>query len=185
MKNKYEVKIEIPKNAEVFLDGDTVKIKGQKGNNERTFLNPRIEILKENNFIVVRTKKNGVQNDKVFINTLEAHLKNMFKGVLNGYSAKVKICSGHFPMQVKVEGNFVSIKNFLGEKIPRKANIMLNTKVEVKGDIIEINGIDKEMVSQTAANIEQSTRITNRDRRVFQDGCYVIFKTGEVHETKY
>ena len=48
----------------------------------------------------------------------------------------------------------------------------------IKGDIIIVEGIDKELAGQTAARIEQSTRITNKDRRVFQDGCYITDKAG-------
>lgn len=181
MKSKYEVKIEVPDKVQVNIESSIVKVKGPKGENERIVNNPRIEVLKENNFLVLRTRDNfnSVQADKVFMNSIEAHLKNMFKGVLNNYIAKVKVCSGHFPMQVKAEAGFISIKNFLGEKIPRKARIIGKTKTEIKGDIIEITGTDKEHVSQTAANLEQATRITNRDRRIFQDGCFIIATAGE------
>ena len=44
-----------------------------------------------------------------------------------------------------------------------------------KNDVI-VKGIDKEKVGQTAANIERSCRIKNRDRRVFQDGIYITSK---------
>ena len=85
-------------------------------------------------------------------------------------------------MNVTLSGNQFSVKNFLGEKIPRKAVIPAGVKAEVKGDIVELTGVDKEKVGQAAANIEQSTRITNRDRRIFQDGCYIILKPGEVQK---
>lgn len=130
---------------------------------------------------ILRQRKNRLclsKNSKATLNSL-AHIVNMFNGVTDGYFAKLKVCSGHFPMQVKVEGTKLQIKNFLGEKIPRAASILNGVKVEVKGDMIEVNGIDKEKVAQTAANIEQATRITNRDRRIFQDGCYLVVKAGE------
>jgi large subunit ribosomal protein L6 len=41
---------------------------------------------------------------------------------------------------------------------------------------VTVTGIDKESVGQTAANIERSTTVKNRDRRVFQDGIYLIHK---------
>jgi len=72
--------------------------------------------------------------------------------------------------------NLVVISNFLGEKIPRKANILKDVKVQLDNDILIVEGLDKEKTAQTAANIERATRITNRDRRVFQDGCYIISK---------
>ena len=83
-------------------------------------------------------------------------------------------------MSVNVEGNKLKIKNFLGEKIPREASILDNVKVQVKGNEILVDGYDLEKTGQTASNIEQSTRITNRDRRVFQDGIYIVKKPERV-----
>ena len=85
-------------------------------------------------------------------------------------------------MNVTVDSSNVMIKNFLGEKVPRKARILDGVKVQVQGDIILVNGLDKEKVGQTAATIEQTTRITNKDRRIFQDGCYIISKPGDEND---
>ena len=71
------------------------------------------------------------------------------------------------------------IENFLGEKFPRKAKILGATKIEVKGDQVILTGPDIEAVSQTAANIEQATKIKGFDPRVFQDGIYITKKAGE------
>ena len=100
----------------------------------------------------------------------------MLDGLSEGFKYKLKICSGHFPMSVNVEGSKLKIKNFLGEKIPREATLLKGVKVEVKGNEISLEGSDIEKLGQTASNIEQSTRITNRDRRVFQDGIYIVEK---------
>jgi large subunit ribosomal protein L6 len=48
--------------------------------------------------------------------------------------------------------------------------------VAIKGDELIVTGINKEHVGQTAANIEQATRIKGRDPRVFQDGIYLTEK---------
>jgi large subunit ribosomal protein L6 len=37
-------------------------------------------------------------------------------------------------------------------------------------------GVNKEEVAQSAANIEQATRIRRYDPRVFQDGIYIVRK---------
>ena len=64
--------------------------------------------------------------------------------------------------------------NFLGERFPRTARIMPNVKVQAKGDQVLVSGIDKELVGQTAVNIELATKIRGYDPRVFQDGIYIV-----------
>jgi large subunit ribosomal protein L6 len=99
----------------------------------------------------------------------------MANGVISGYSHKLKILFSHFPISVEVKGKEMLIKNFLGEKQPRKAKIIgAQTKVEAKGQEVSISGISKEEVGQTVANIKSATRIRNRDSRVFQDGFYLV-----------
>jgi len=78
----------------------------------------------------------------------------------------------HFPFKVEISGNEITINNFLGEKIPRKAKIVDGCKVEIKGDEISVSGINKESVGLTAARLEIATKVKNRDRRVFQDGIF-------------
>jgi large subunit ribosomal protein L6 len=102
----------------------------------------------------------------------------MITGVTKGYEYKMKMVYSHFPIQLKAEGNLLLIGNFLGEKKSRKANILGNTKVTIKGDQVIINGINKEDVGQTAANIQQATKIRRFDPRVFQDGVYLVERSG-------
>jgi large subunit ribosomal protein L6 len=68
----------------------------------------------------------------------------------------------------------VLIENFTGERRARKANILGDVKVKLEPDDIIVQGAKLEDVSQTAANIEMITRVTNKDPRVFLDGIYVF-----------
>lgn len=170
--------IEIPEGVEVLVEGNTVKTKGPKGENHRFFHYPRIELSKQGNKIILFSK-NPTKREKTMMGTISSHIKNLIKGVDKGFIYRLKICSGHFPMKVAVEGNQVVINNFLGEKIPRKAKIFTGVQAKVEGDEIILEGIDKENVAQSSANIELATRITNRDRRIFQDGCFIILKDGK------
>ena len=180
----YSAIIKVPQGVEVGLVDNTINVKGSKGELKRSFINPRINLVKSNDLVTIKCRDDVKfsKYDKMFINTYRAHIRNMFDGVAKGYTAKLKICTGHFPMNVSLDGNGVVIKNFLGEKIPRKAQIISGVKVQIQGDEIIVNGIDKDSVGQTAARIEQATRITNRDRRVFQDGIYIVKKPGDDDE---
>jgi large subunit ribosomal protein L6 len=44
----------------------------------------------------------------------------------------------------------------------------------VDGDFVTLSGHDVELVGQSAANIERTTRIRDYDPRVFQDGIYLV-----------
>jgi large subunit ribosomal protein L6 len=103
----------------------------------------------------------------------------MIHGVSEGIVYKLKMVYSHFPINLKIQGDLIKIENFLGERYPRKAKIPERVEVDIKGQDIEVRGIDKEKVGQTAANIEQATKIKNRDPRVFQDGIYIYEKDGK------
>lgn len=175
MKVDIEEKIGIPEKMEVNIEDSKVNIKIDKGSLERRFFYPGIHILKKDNIIILKAN-NASKNEKKMLNTFRAHIENMIKGLKDGHCYKLKICSSHFPMNVNVEGKNVVIRNFLGEKAPRKAKIIDGVEVEIKGDEIEVKGYDREKVGQTAANIESSTRISKRDRRIFADGIYITDK---------
>ena len=113
------------------------------------------------------------------MNTFEAHINNMIKGVQNKFEYKLKICSSHFPMTVKIDGKKAIIKNFLGEKTDRKCKIMSGAEVEVNGNQIVVKSIDKEIAGQTSANFEAATKVGKRDRRTFNDGIFIINKAGK------
>lgn len=126
----------------------------------------------------MKTKRRQKKEKKI-INTTASHIKNMIKGVQEGFEYKLKICISHFPISVEIEKGEAIIKNFLGEKIPRKVKIPPNADVKVERDIITVSSSDKEAAGQAAANLERSTKIKNRDRRVFQDGLFIINKAGK------
>ena len=81
-------------------------------------------------------------------------------------------------MTVNHQSNEIIIKNFLGEKIDRKSKVLEGVNVSIDKDIITLSGNDIELVGQTAANLEKTTKIKNRDRRRFQDGIFLIEKSG-------
>jgi large subunit ribosomal protein L6 len=177
MKKELFQEIEIPEGMEINIDGSEVIVKGKEGELKRTFGQNKLAFEKKENKIIIGHKK-ATKQEKKLMNTIAAHIKNMIKGVDEKFEYKVKICFSHFPMTVEVEGNKATIKNFLGEKIPRIAKIPEGVEVKADKEFITITSNNKELAGQTAANFEKATRITSRDRRVFQDGLFIINKAG-------
>jgi large subunit ribosomal protein L6 len=168
-------KIEIPEGVQVSAEGKTVTVKGAKGELKRAFNFHKVVFAVEGSDVVI-SAKNATRREKMQAGTAKAHIKNMIKGVVDGHAYKLKICSGHFPMNVSLSGDTLSVKNFLGEKVPRTLKIKDGADVKVDGDFVTVEGSDIEIVGQVAADIEQLTRVTDKDIRIFQDGIYIIEK---------
>ena len=167
--------VQIPENVDGMLDGRIVTIKGEKGELTRDFSHAPVQMNLEGKTVTVRASWPR-KKEASMVGTVCSHIKNMIKGVTTGYTYKLKIVFSHFPLTVKVVGNYLTISNFTGERNPRKVKIMGDTKVIIKGEDIIVQGIDLEHVSQTAANIQDGTKIRNKDPRVFLDGIYVFEK---------
>ena len=174
MKEKIEKIIEIPEGIDVKIDGKIV-VKGPKGDIERKFSYPGINLEVSEKKILIFSEK-CTQREKKIIMTTAAHITNMINGVQEKFKYKLQVCSVHFPITVKIDGNFLKVKNFFGETKERKALILPGVKAEIKGDIIEVESVDREKAGQTAANIETATKVRSKDRRIFQDGIYIIEK---------
>ena len=174
MKNE----IIIPSGVEADVFKNKLTLKGKEGENSREFDLGEINLEKKDEKIVLSCEK-ATKKEKRIINTSAAHIKNMIKGVQKKFEYQLKVCSSHFPITVKIEGNDAIIKNFLGEKVDRKIKLPKNAEVKLNGNIITIISADKEIAGQAAANLEKVTKIRNRDRRIFQDGIYIINKAGK------
>ncbi len=165
--------IEIPQGVNVEIDGMRVRVSGPKGSVERDFSHAKGIILRKEDSKVVVEAFFADRRKKALVGTIAGHIQNMITGVTKGWRYKLKIITTHFPVTVKVSGNEVIIENFLGEKAPRRAKIVGNVKVTVKGKDVIVEGVDIEAVGQTAANIELATKVKDKDRRVFVDGIYI------------
>jgi len=164
--------IEIPEGVEVKVEGRAVTVTGEKGTLTRDFYHTPVSIMLEG--AVVKVGVNWPRKREAsLVGTVSSHIQNMIKGVTEGFTYKLKIVFSHFPISVKADGKKVIIENFTGERSPRIAKIMGETKVTVKGEDVIVQGLNIEHVSQTAANIQRATKIKVKDPRVFLDGIYV------------
>ncbi|MGA2683148.1 MAG: 50S ribosomal protein L6 [Candidatus Bathyarchaeia archaeon] len=164
--------IQVPDNVDVQMDGKKISFKGDKGSLTRDFSFAPIAIEGEGKTIRVWAKWPR-KKEAALVGTIYSHIQNMITGVTKGYSYKLKIVFSHFPISVKLQGKTILIENFTGERRERRVKTLGDVKIKIEPDDIIVEGVNLEDVSQTAANIEQATRVRRKDPRVFLDGIYV------------
>ncbi len=176
MKANIDYKLGLPNDVKVDVIGDVVKVTGPKGTVEKKLSSHNVKLGSSGNEVSIKSLR-STQREKKLANTFRAHVKHMVVGVVDGHSYKLKICSGHFPMTVTQKGDILEVKNFLGEAKPRLLKLKQGVELNIQGSDITVSSPNKELAGQVAADIEQLTRITNRDRRIFQDGIYIVEKS--------
>lgn len=159
-----------------YSEDGVVTITGPKGSLNRQFNSTSVAIYQEGGALIVRADLPR-RKTKALAGTWNAHLNNMVKGVTEGFTYNLKAFYSHFPMTLEVKGREFVVNNYFGERVPRRADILSGVEVKVNNKVeVVVTGIDKENVGQTAANIERCVVVKNRDRRVFQDGIYLLSK---------
>ncbi|MGA2130333.1 MAG: 50S ribosomal protein L6 [Candidatus Pacearchaeota archaeon] len=177
MRKELYKEVEVPSGVEVEIDGGLFNVKGKEGENSRMFKTKGLEFVKKDGKISIGSK-NSTKKEKKMMNTIAAHISNMIKGVQEKFEYELKSVFSHFPITIEAKGREVLIKNFLGEKTPRKATLPEKVEIEINGNVIKVRSIDKELAGQAAAKLETATKIRSRDRRVFQDGIFMTKKVG-------
>jgi len=169
------VELEIPEDVSAEQDHLDLTVEGPNGSVTRRLWYPDIDVSVADGSVVIESEQSDAKTRST-VGTFESHVENMFHGVTEGWEYEMEVFYSHFPMQVDTEDDDVVIENFLGEKAPRRAPIHGDTDVSVDGEELTLSGPDIEAVGQTAADIEQLTRVNDKDVRVFQDGVYITNK---------
>merc|ERR1712051_1141980 len=120
----------------------------------------------------------GKRKELAAVRTVCSIIQNAITGVMRGYKYKMRAVYAHFPINCAISegGSLVEVRNFLGEKFVRKVRMHEGVKCEnskEQKDELIISGNSVEAVSQSAALIQQSTTVKNKDIRKFLDGLYV------------
>ena len=167
---------DLPDGVTASISGRVITVKGPLGTVKKDFERINVEMEVKGGKILIRPFTHK-KKDVVSSNTAASLVRNVITGVTKGYTYKLKVVFAHFPVTVKVKGRTVSVENFVGERSARVTEILGDCKVSVEGDDIIIKGVSLEDVGQTAANLEQATKIKRKDQRIFLDGIYVFEKT--------
>ncbi|QTM97895.1 MULTISPECIES: 50S ribosomal protein L6 [Sediminibacillus] len=140
--------LEIPEGVEIKQDGNTVTVKGPKGELSRTF-HPDIEVKIEDNVLTVERPSDSKEH-RALHGTTRSLIGNMVEGVHKGYEKSLEINGVGY--RATKQGDKVVINAGYSHPVeiePREGieiDVPANTKVTVKG-------IDKELVGAVAANI--------------------------------
>jgi large subunit ribosomal protein L6 len=175
MKIKIQEFIEIPEGIECKKENTRLICTKGALENYREINIPGIQLKVETGKILLICEK-GNKNELKAVRSQKAHIMNMICGLQKPFTYKLEVCNVHFPMTLKVEGNKLVISNFLGERVSRVAEILPGVNIEIKGQKIILFSHNLEAAGQTAANIERATKVKNRDRRIFQDGIFIVEK---------
>jgi large subunit ribosomal protein L9e len=175
--------VDIPDNVEIKLKGRTVIVKGPRGTLRRNFnhINLELSLLGKKNKKLRVDKWWGNRKELATVRTSCSHVQNMVKGVTMGFRYKMRSVYAHFPINVVIQegGALVEIRNFLGEKYIRRVRMRAGVGCALstaQKDELVLEGNDVELVSNSAALIQQATTVKNKDIRKFLDGIYVSEK---------
>ncbi|XP_064819490.1 large ribosomal subunit protein uL6-like [Oncorhynchus masou masou] len=179
--------VDIPDGVEVRLKGRTVIVKGPRGVLRREFnhINLELSLLGKTHKKLRVDKWWGNRKELATVRTICSHVQNMIKGVTMGFRYKMRSVYAHFPINVVMQesGALVEIRNFLGrtlgEKYIRRVRMRQGVSCAVSAaqkDELILEGNDIELVSNSAALIQQATTVKNKDIRKFLDGIYVSEK---------
>jgi len=179
----------VPEGVTVSVKTRTVTVTGPRGTLKRSFSHLAIELTISKNGREVRADLwFGSRQKLACIRTVLTHIRNMITGVTKGFLFKMRMVYAHFPISVNVEkeGKEVQVRNYLGEKRVRLVDMLGDVtaarSTDGTKDEIVLQGSDIDCVSQSAANIQQSSRVKDKDIRKYLDGIYVSFRGNVVSE---
>lgn len=140
--------IEIPSGVTVTVNGNTVTVKGPKGELTRTF-HPDMTIKVENNVITV-TRPSDEKHHRALHGTTRSLLANMVEGVSKGYEKALELVGVGY--RAAKQGRKLVLN--VGFSHPVEIEPEQGLEIEVPSQTrIVVKGADKQRVGELAANI--------------------------------
>ncbi|HSP56466.1 MAG TPA: 50S ribosomal protein L6 [Dehalococcoidia bacterium] len=142
--------IPLPKGVEVQIDGNTVSVKGPKGELSRVIL-PEITIQQEDGQLLVG-RPSDQQRHRAMHGLTRTLVDNMVRGVSDGFSKTLEMQGVGYRAQMQGKDLQLAIGFSHPVNVPPPDGI----EFEVEGTSrIVVKGINKEQVGQVAADIRK------------------------------
>lgn len=141
--------VEIPAGVQVELNGSNVRVKGPKGELQRTFSNLVGIQMEKDQLVITRRSENPVQ--RALHGTTRALLANMVHGVSQGFEVLLEVEGVGY--RAEMEGKNLSLYVGYSHPVKMEPPAGVSFEVDQKTRQIKVLGFDKELVGQVAANV--------------------------------
>lgn len=144
--------ITVPASVEVQINGETVRVKGKKGEMEFTH-HPSIQVVQEDGKLIL-TRKDDSSQSRAFHGLTRALLQNMVTGVSEGFEKRLEIIGVGYRAQVS--GKKLTMN--LGFSHPVELQAPDGVEMEMDKDqknVLVLRGYNKQVLGEFAANIRK------------------------------
>ena len=143
--------IPVPSGVDVAIDGQTVNVKGPKGQLSHTVAAP-IAVERTEDGVLQVTRPNDERESRALHGLSRTLIANMITGVTEGYSKTLEIVGVGYRVQAR--GSDLEFALGFSHPVPVKAPEGITFTVEAPTRL-RVTGIDKQQVGQVAANIRK------------------------------
>lgn len=142
--------ITIPPGVEISFNDHVFKCKGPKGE-LICHVHPTVNVEKKDNTLEISINDKEDLSQKALWGTMRQIIANNIEGVLNGYQKQLEIKGVGYKAELKGDTLMLSVGYSHDVKFPLPKGL----KGSVEKNIITLEGIDKQLLGETAANIRK------------------------------
>jgi len=141
---------QIPDGVSIDVKDDFLVVKGPQGELKQK-LHPLIQVVLENNTIKVVVKNEEKKEERSLWGTFSSIVGGMIMGVTEGFKKQLEINGVGY--KVSMKGNDLLVE--VGFSHPVEFKCPEGIKFSVEKNLITVEGIDKQLVGETSAQIRK------------------------------
>ena len=140
----------LPAGVTAAVSGDTLSVKGPKGE-LKLKIHPRVPVIVNGNEISVKVVRETDGKDRALWGTFSSLIGGMIEGVTTGFKKQLEVNGVGF--KVNMKGADLALE--LGFSHPVEFKAPAGIKLSVEKNVITVEGFDKQLVGETAAQIRK------------------------------